>query len=92
VTLTPNLTDQLGVPVDKGAVVQDVTEGSPAENGGLQVGDVVTEFDGKSIATSTELVRAVRAAKAGDKVSFTYYRGDNKRDGKLTVGSRTVSQ
>jgi S1-C subfamily serine protease len=90
VTMTPELKTQLGVPVDKGAAVQDVTEGSPAENAGLRVGDVVTEFDGKSIATSSELVAAVRASKAGDKVSFTYYRGDNKRDGKLTVGSRAV--
>jgi S1-C subfamily serine protease len=92
VTLTPNLKDQLGVPVDKGAVVQDVTAGSPAENAGLQVGDVVTDFHGKSIATSSDLVAAVRGTQPGDKVSFTYYRGENKHDGTMTIGSRTVRQ
>ena len=92
VSLTPQLKSQLGVPVDKGAVVQDVTAGSPSENAGLQVGDVITEFDGTKTDTSTALVNAVHATKPGDKVSFTYYRGDSKRDGKLTVGSRTVQQ
>ena len=91
VSLTPELKSQLGVPVDKGAVVQDVTAGSPSENAGLQVGDVITEFDGKKTDTSTALVNAVHATKPGDKVSFTYYRGDSKRDGKLTIGSRTVA-
>ncbi|MEY2417613.1 MAG: hypothetical protein QOG90_293 [Actinomycetota bacterium] len=92
VSLTPDLKSQLGVPVDKGAVVQDVTAGSPAENAGLQVGDVVVDFHGKSIGSSVDLVRAVHDTKAGDKVSFTYYRGDTKHDGTLTIGSRTVRQ
>ncbi|MEY2471393.1 MAG: hypothetical protein QOK28_722 [Actinomycetota bacterium] len=92
VSLTPDLKSQLGVPVDKGAVVQDVTAGSPAENAGLQVGDVVVDFHGKSIGSSVDLVNAVRDTKAGDKVSFTYYRGDTKHDGTLTIGSRTVRQ
>jgi S1-C subfamily serine protease len=92
VSLTPDLKSQLGVPVDKGAVVQDVTAGSPAENAGLQVGDVVTDFHGKSITSSIDLVDAVKATQPGDKVTFTYYRGNNKHDGNLTIGSRSVRQ
>ena len=92
VSLTPDLKSQLSVPVDKGAVVQDVTPGSPAENAGLQVGDVVTSFNGKAIATSNDLVTAVRATQPGDKVSFSFYRGGNKRDATLTVGTRAVAQ
>jgi S1-C subfamily serine protease len=93
---TVDLTDadraQLGVPVSKGAVVQDVTEGSPAENAGLQVGDVITSFGGKDVETSAQLVTAVRGHSAGDEVGVVYYRGDNKRTTKLTVGSRVVRQ
>ncbi|HVV38293.1 MAG TPA: trypsin-like peptidase domain-containing protein [Acidimicrobiales bacterium] len=92
VSLTPDLKAQLGVPVDNGAVVQDVTAGSPSENAGIRVGDVITKFDGKDVASSSDLVAAVRASKAGAKVSFTYYRGGDKRTGTLTVGSRSVSQ
>jgi S1-C subfamily serine protease len=93
---TVDLTDadrsQLGVPVSKGAVVQDVTEGSPAENAGLQVGDVITSFGGKDVETSAQLVTAVRGHSPGDDVEVVYYRGDNKRTAKLTVGSRVVRQ
>jgi S1-C subfamily serine protease len=69
VDLTPQLKADLGVPVDKGAVVQDVTAGSPSENAGLRVGDVVTAFNGKAIATAAQLVNGARATTPGDKVS-----------------------
>lgn len=92
VDLNDQLKTELGVPVDKGAVVQEVTEGSPSENAGLRVGDVITKFDDKSIGSASEMVRAVRATEPGEKVSFTYYRGDAQREGALTVGSRAIRQ
>ena len=92
VDLTPDLKSQLSVPVDKGAAVQDVTPGSPAENAGLQVGDVVTSFNGKDIASSSDLVSAVRATNPGDKVAVVYYRANDKKTASLTVGSRTIRQ
>lgn len=92
VNLTEELKDQLGVPVDKGAVVQDVTPGSPAENAGLQTGDVVVKFGSKDVSTAAELVAAVREKEPGDKVELTYYRSDNKRTVELTVGSRGPAQ
>jgi S1-C subfamily serine protease len=92
VSMTPEIKAQLNSPVDKGAVVQDVTAGSPAENAGLRVGDVITSFHGKTINSSSDLVSAVRGTQPGDKVSFTFYRGNDKKDGNLTVGSRTVRQ
>ena len=90
VDLTTDLKQQLDAPVDKGAVVQDVTAGSPAEAAGLQVGDVVTSFNKKDITSAAELVSAVRDTQPGDKVAITYYRGANKETGTLTVGSRTI--
>ncbi|MEY2399056.1 MAG: hypothetical protein QOJ00_2230 [Actinomycetota bacterium] len=92
VDLSSELKDQLGVPADEGAVVQDVTNGSPAEKAGLQVGDVVTSFNGKDVNSASALGDAVRAAKAGDKVKIEFYRGNNKRTAELTIGSRGVVQ
>jgi S1-C subfamily serine protease len=92
VSMTPQIKAQLNSSQDSGAVVQNITAGSPAENAGLRIGDVITEFHGKKIESSTDLVSAVRDTEPGDKVSFTYYRGEDKRDGTLTVGSRTVRQ
>lgn len=90
--MSDQLKQDLGVPVDEGAVVRAVTEGSPAEQAGLQVGDVVVEFGGKKVSGATELVRLVQSKQPDDKVEVVYYRGDHKRTVTLTVGSRGVRQ
>ena len=92
VDLTDAIRTQLGVPVEKGAAVQSVVEGSPAENAGLQLGDVITKFDGKDVESASDLVSRVRQSNPGDKVTLTFYRGDSKRDITITIGSRAVSQ
>ena len=91
VDMTEALKTQLGVPVDKGAVVQSVTEGSPAENAGLRLGDVITKFNGNNVDTAAELVQFVRDAEPGDKVAVTFYRGEAKRDITITIGSRVLN-
>ncbi|MBA2609386.1 MAG: trypsin-like peptidase domain-containing protein [Actinobacteria bacterium] len=92
VDLNDEIRDQLAVPVDKGAIVQSVTEGSPSEQAGLRIGDVVTSFNGKNVDSAAGLVTLVRATQPGDKVEIVYYRGDNKRTAELTIGSRSVAQ
>ncbi len=92
VDLNDEIRDQLAVPVDKGAIVQSVTEGSPSEQAGLRIGDVVTSFNGKNVDSAAGLVTLVRATQPGDKVEIVYYRGDNRRTAELTIGSRSVAQ
>ncbi len=48
--------------------------GGPAAAAGLQAGDIITKFDGKSIGGPDELIVAVRAKNVGDKVVLTYLR------------------
>ena len=90
-TVTPDVKQRLNLGVDSGAFVNDVVQGSPAENAGLQSGDVVTKFGNKDIKTSEELVNEVRNHKPGDKVAVEYYRGSDKRTTTVTLGSRQVS-
>jgi putative serine protease PepD len=68
-----------------GAVVGMVTAGSPAERAGLQEGDVVTEFDGKAINDSDDLVAAVQSHKAGDQVELTYTRNGAEQRATVTL-------
>ena len=44
-----------------------MTEGGGADKAGLQAGDVITEFNGRPVADSTELIVAIRAMNPGDK-------------------------
>ncbi len=86
-TMDASIRDQYGLSTDKGALVVDVTVGSPADNLGLRAGDIVTVFDGKAIVTNKELSDAVRNHKPADEVGVEWTRGDAKLKGKVTLGS-----
>ncbi|MEZ5319370.1 MAG: trypsin-like peptidase domain-containing protein [Vicinamibacterales bacterium] len=58
----------LGLPSTAGAEVSRITEGGPAARGGLQVGDVIIEFNGEPVPNDEGLVRMVMATKPGSTV------------------------
>ena len=62
-----------------GALVQDVT-GAPAQKGGLQQGDLIVSFDGRTIATASDLGQAVLTRKPGDTVKVVVQRNGEPRD------------
>lgn len=57
-----------------GAYVQSVVEGSPAALAGIQNGDVITSFDGKTASADNELSTLIAAKKVGDSVAVTVNR------------------
>ena len=60
-----------------GALVLEVIEGSPAEKAGLQVGDVITQFDGHTVMDMDSLVERVNAAQIGSTVNMYVIRNGN---------------
>jgi len=58
----------------EGALISQVYAGSPAEQAGLKVGDVVIEVDGAKIKNSQDVVREVLKKKVGQKVNFVVLR------------------
>jgi putative serine protease PepD len=73
-----------------GALVANVVSGSPADNAGLQPGDVITTIDGKSIASAADLIATTQSHKPGDKLSITYTRNGSTHTVKVTLGQRTA--
>jgi putative serine protease PepD len=71
-----------------GAKIARVRSGSPAAKAGLKVGDVVTEFGGRTIGSADDLTAAVSAHQPGDKVSVTYRRGNSTKTADVTLGNR----
>ena len=66
--VTPDLAFQLGLSVEKGAVVLATLTGGPAAAAGIHQGDVIVEVDGKPIDAAADLGRVLDTLKPGDTV------------------------
>ncbi len=91
-TVTPAIKERLDLTADEGVLVNEVVPGSPAENGGLQPGDVIVKFDGKDVKEAREIVDSVQSHKSGEKVTIEYFRGKDKRTATVTLGSRQMNR
>jgi len=72
-----------------GVYVVSVTQGSGAEKGGLQQGDVITAVDGTEIKTVDELNKLKNKHKAGEKVKLTISRGGQTSDIEVVLDENT---
>lgn len=70
----PNSTILL--PEVNGVLVMQVLPNTPAERGGIRRGDVITEIDGKPIATGEEVQGFVESSGVGKNLQFKVLRGD----------------
>ncbi|WP_287232832.1 Do family serine endopeptidase [Mesorhizobium sp.] len=85
--ITPSIAEALGIP-GKGALVASVEPGSPAEQAGIQAGDVITHFNGKDIQSVHDLTLAAASQKPGTKTTLTRNRGGSQQEMALTIGQR----
>ncbi|HOV85708.1 MAG TPA: DegQ family serine endoprotease [Syntrophobacteraceae bacterium] len=67
--VTEDLAAALNLPDPKGALVGDVTRGSPADKAGIKRGDVILEYDGKPVKDSRQLPAMVAATPVGEKAT-----------------------
>src|SRR6476660_4463002 len=65
IDVTPALQHSLSLSASHGALVQDVTGGSPAERAGLHTYDVILDVEGRDIASNEELIREISARQPG---------------------------
>lgn len=73
-TLTSTLASQQAVRPPLGVYIANIINDGPAANAGLRRGDVITKFEGNSIATMEELQEYLAAYAAGTTVTLTYER------------------
>jgi len=73
-SVNPVYSARYGLSVDQGALLIEVVQGSPAANAGLQPGDVITEFSGKTIDSVDALREAIHQSQIGQSVSIKYWR------------------
>ena len=73
-TVSKEVAESVGLGKAQGAFVRGVETGSPAEKAGVEAGDIITKFDGKTIDKSSDLPRLVGNTKPGSKSSLTVFR------------------
>jgi len=76
-TVTPALKEKLDLEDEKGALVADLTVGSPADQAGIRRGDVIVGYDGKRIDEALDLPYLVASTPVGKEVPVEVIR---KRD------------
>ncbi len=81
-----DLADSFGLSKAQGAAVNAVEKGGPAEKAGIEPGDVILKFDGKTIVNSSDLPRIVGSTRPGSRVMIQVWRKGSSRDLPVVVG------
>ncbi len=90
--LTPEIAGQLGISAARGALIAGVEPDGPAAAAGLEAGDIVHSFDGKAIADSRDLARAVADATVGDRVAVGVVRDGRRLSFDLPIAGETAQR
>jgi len=84
--VTRDLATSFGLERARGALVNQVEKGSPAEKAGIETSDIITAFDGKPVESSSDLPRIVGSTRPGSSASVEVWRKGQARKLTLTVG------
>ncbi len=87
--ITVEFAESLGLKDTKGALVASIVKDSPAEKGGIKVGDVLLEFDGKIVDRMAQLPQIVSRTEPGKKVQIKLLRKGKEVNIKVIVGEST---
>jgi S1-C subfamily serine protease len=105
VELYPQLVERFKLDVDKGAWVQTINPGGPAEKAGVRGGgspvafqaeayrpggDVITKVGGKPVEDSSQLAELIATYEPGEKVPLEIHRDGDTREIEVTLGERPL--
>ena len=91
--VTRQLAESFGMDRPHGALVAKVIPGSPAEKAGIQVGDIIVAFEGRTIETSSELPPIVGMTPVDEKAKIKVIRQGDREELTVKIGllpSQTV--
>ena len=79
-TITPDMAQGLKLETDHGVIISDVEPDGPSAHGGLQIDDVVTAMNGRTISSLHQLGARLFQVTPGTKVTLTVQRGTGHVD------------
>ena len=84
-TLNADLAAKLEIEAEEGIVIVRVVGDSPADDAGLQSGDVIVSVDGNTVDSISDVVEVVRDAEVGDTITFVVDRDGESENQTLTA-------
>ena len=85
--VTQELAESFKMGKPQGALVSKVLEGSPAEQGGLETGDIIVNFAGTTIERSSDLPPMVGTTQVGDKIPVDIIRNGKQQRLSVEIGA-----
>ena len=83
------LAEAMNLDVSRGAFVSEVSEGSAADKGGIQAGDIIVEIEGRPVTSFLELRAKIGSKGAGSKVNLTLLRKGKEKQVQVVLGDAT---
>jgi len=84
--VTKDVAESIGLGKPTGALVRGVETGSPADKAGIEAGDVIVRFDGKTIERHNDLPRLVGNIKPGTRNNLTVVRRGSNKELTILIG------
>lgn len=101
IEITPELAEEIGLPVDYGLLIIQIVPGGSADQAGLRAGneraylgntpimlggDLIVAIDGEKVQDQQDLAQMMNNHRAGDTVKITIYRGKRRMDVNVPLG------
>jgi serine protease Do len=91
-SLTPDMAASLGANSEKGAIVANVIDDSPAAKAGFKQGDVILSLNGSEVDDQRDLTRKVAGLLAGERANFAILRDGMRRNITALIAKRDEAQ
>src|SRR6266513_568118 len=90
--VTPDIAQAFGLAKPGGALVAGIVKGGPAERGGIKVGDIVTEYDGRQVKDANEFPLMVARTPVNKDVRMKVFREKKEIAMTMTIGELKDTQ
>jgi len=84
-TVDDDMAETFDLSVARGVIINDIVSGSPADEAGLEDGDVIISFDGEELFDHDDLLEMLEDSSPGNEVKVTVLRDSDRKDFQVTL-------